>query len=221
MSGKVDSVAASVTKPPPATPADGIRDTGTSADRRQLHDHPNDTEQRLKQGLDHRHEWLAALTDRNQCVADEHRDQDDLQHRTLREGISHRLGNDVHEEIDDAVLLASRRLVFRNTASVERRNVDVHADARLHHIDDHQADHQRERRNDLEVDQRPDTDAADFLYVPHLRDTEDHGAEDDRCKEHLNELDERIGKRLKHYCYVGEYDPDERTDSDANQYLYV
>lgn len=103
----------------------------------------------------------------------------------------------------------------------KRRDVDVHADARFHHVDDHQTDHQRERRDDLEIDQRAHADATDLLHVAHLRDAEHHGAENDRREQHLDELDERIGERLERDGYVGEHDPDERTDGDADQYLDI
>ena len=45
---------------------------------------------------------------------------------------------------------------------------------------DDQADDERERRDDLEVEQRLAADAADLLHVLHAGDAGDDGTEDDR-----------------------------------------
>ena len=70
------------------------------------------------------------------------------------------------------------------------------ARARPDHIADDEADHQREGRDDLEIDQRLDADAADLLGILDMRDAGDHGAEDDRRDHHLDQLDEAVAERL-------------------------
>ena len=70
------------------------------------------------------------------------------------------------------------------------------ARARLDHVADDEADHQREGRDDLEIDQRLDADAADLLGVLDMGDAGDHGAEDDRRDHHLDQLDEAVADRL-------------------------
>ena len=59
-----------------------------------------------------------------------------------------------------------------------------------------QPDHQREGRDDLEIDQRLDADAADLLGILDMRDAGNHGAEDDRRDHHLDQLDEAVAERL-------------------------
>ena len=66
----------------------------------------------------------------------------------------------------------------------------------LTHVADDQPDHEREGRDDLEIDQRLDADAADFLGILDMRDAGHHGAEDDRRDHHLDQLDEAVAERL-------------------------
>ena len=66
----------------------------------------------------------------------------------------------------------------------------------LDQIADDQPDHQREGRDDLEIDQRLDADAADLLGVLDVRDAGDDRAEDDRRDHHLDQLDEAVAQRL-------------------------
>ena len=70
--------------------------------------------------------------------------------------------------------------VVGDGVGVERRRVGVEARARLEHVGDDQADGERERRDDLEIEQRLAADAADLLHVPGAGNAEDDGAEDDR-----------------------------------------
>ena len=87
--------------------------------------------------------------------------------------------------------------VGRDRSRIDVAGVDVHANAWLDHVDDDQADHQGQCRDDLEVDQRLDTDPADFLDVAHLGYADDDRTEDDRRQQHLDQFDEAVGERLK------------------------
>ena len=101
---------------------------------------------------------------------------------------------------------------------VERRRVDVHAGARLHDVDDDQADDQRDRADDLEVEQRQAAGLADLLHVLHAGDADDDGAEDDRRDDHLDQLDEAVAERLHRLAglraEVAEQDADDDRDDD-------
>ncbi|GCC46520.1 hypothetical protein chiPu_0030416, partial [Chiloscyllium punctatum] len=93
----------------------------------------------------------------------------------------------------------------------------------LHEIADQQSDHQREGRDDLEIDQRLDADAADLLGVLDMRDARDHGAEDDRRDHHLDQLDEAVAERLDPLV-GGERWPEranQRAEHDRNQDLDI
>ena len=85
--------------------------------------------------------------------------------------------------IRNSIVLCSFALVdeVRDRLGVERRRVDVHAGAGLHDVDDDQPDDQRERADDLEIEQRQAA-AADLLHVLHAGDAEHDGAEDDRAR---------------------------------------
>ena len=79
-----------------------------------------------------------------QREAEQHREQQHLQDLALGEGIDHGVRDDVEQEVGGALHLA-RPGVGGDALGVERRRVDVHARARLHEVDDDQADDQRER----------------------------------------------------------------------------
>jgi hypothetical protein len=65
------------------------------------------------------------------------------------------------------------------------------------HIDDDQADDQGDGRQHLEIDQRFHPDPTDLLEVAHPGHADDHGPEDDRGQQHLDQLDEAVGQRLQ------------------------
>ena len=84
-------------------------------------------------------------------------------------------------------------------------------------------DHQREGRNDLEIDQRLDADAADLLGVLDMRDARDHRAEDDRRDHHLDQLDEAVAERLDPVVgrEIGPQPADHDTEHDGDQHLNI
>jgi hypothetical protein len=53
--------------------------------------------------------------------------------------------------------------IVRCRPRIERRSIDVHPDARFHHVDDEQPEEERECGDDFEVEQRQQTGAADGL----------------------------------------------------------
>ncbi len=60
---------------------------------------------------------------------------------------------------------------------IERRRIDVEADARTQQVRRGEAEDQREGRDDLEVQQRLAADASDLLHVFHAGDAGDDGTE--------------------------------------------
>ncbi|MCY1183960.1 hypothetical protein D9M73_246160 [compost metagenome] len=70
----------------------------------------------------------------------------------------------------------------------------MHADARLHDVHHYQADEQGDGGDDFEVGQRVAAGLAHCLHVLHTGDAADHGAEDDGCDGHLDQLDEAIAQ---------------------------
>jgi hypothetical protein len=86
--------------------------------------------------------------------------------------------------------------IFGDRLAVEAGRIDVQPGARLEHVRDDQADEHRQRRHDLEVDDRLDADAADLLGIRQLGDADDDGDEDDRGDDHPHQLDEGLAERL-------------------------
>lgn len=113
-----------------------------------------------------------------------------------------------------------RLLIGGDGAGIDLAGVDIHADARFHEVHDDKADHQRQRREDFEIDQRPHADLADFLDIAHLGDAEHDGGEDHRCQKHLDELDEAVCERLQCCrdlrCDQRQRDADRNADQDLN-----
>ena len=96
------------------------------------------------------------------------------------------------------VVCAAAVFAYASTAFASSvRGIDVEARARPEHVDDGEADHQRDRRDDFEVEQGLAADAADLLHVAGAGDAEDDGAEDDRADQHLDERDEAVAERLQ------------------------
>ena len=162
------------------------------AERGGLHDDGDDAEHRIGEIVDQFAHALAALAQRHQREAEQDGEQQHLQDVAFGEGADHAVGNDVEYEVDRLLL---GRLLGEGR---HRRRVGLGADAAadLEQVADDEADHQREGRDDFEIEQRLDADAADFLGALDMRDAGDHGAEDDRRDHHLDQLDEAVAERL-------------------------
>ena len=89
------------------------------------------------------------------------------------------------------------RLGLLNVFCLERLRIDIETSSRVQAIYHYQSDQQRQRRNNLEIDQRLDSDSAKFFYVRHRRDTVNDRTEDDRCDYHLHEVDKTVSERFQ------------------------
>ena len=153
----------------------------------------------------------AARSPRKEAAAPNRmREQQHLQDIALGEGVDHRGRDDLHQEIDRAVLhVADPVGICRHRGGVQRARVDVHADAGLERIGQDDADQQGEGGDDLEVDHRLDADPADLLQVAGLRDAQHDDAEHDRGDDHLDQLDEPVAKRLQRLGEIRPYGADD------------
>ena len=174
----------------------------------------------MRQLVDDADQAPPLLAEVQERQAEQHREEQHLQNLALGEGVHDRRRNDVHQEVHGAEALRRGR-VGGHRLRVERAGVGVDAGARLEDIDDDQANHERHRRDDLEVDQRADANAADVLHVAHARDPHDDGAEDDRCDDHPNEPDEAVAKRPHRRTGVGPEVAEHDSNGDAGQDLEV
>ena len=200
--------------------ADGEGHGAKRADGRQLHDVADDDEQHVRELLDEVEHQRAAAAKTVQRKAEQHRDQQHLQHLAFGKRADKGAGDHVQQKLGGGLHLA-RLGVVGQALGVERGRVDVHAHARLHHVDDDQADDQRHRAHDLEVQERVATRLADALHVLHARDADHHGAEDDGRDDHLDQLDEAVAQRLHGRAGLGPEVTQDHTQDDGGDDLEV
>ncbi len=136
---------------------------------------------------------MAPLAERHQRKPEQDREQENLQDFAGRKRADHRVGNDVQEEVDGLLRL---RLLGIIGHGLGVGHGAAEARAGPHQVADQKPDHQREGRNDLEIDQRLDADAADLLGILNMRNARYHRAEDDWRNHHLDQLDEAVTERL-------------------------
>ena len=163
---------------------------------------------------------MATLAERHDRKAEQDREQQHLEDFALREGADDGVGNDVQEEVDALLGLG----LLGKAGDLGRvGHGAAKAVARLDDIADEEPDHQRKGRDDFEIDQRLDADAADLLGVLDMGDARHHGAEDDRRDHHLDQLDEAVAERLD--PVVGRkrrpQPADQRAEHDGDQHLNV
>ena len=121
---------------------------------------------------------------------------------------------------DDALFL---RLgdVGRDGIRIDRRRIDVEAAAGLKDFADDEADRQRHRRDDFEIDQRLQPDAADAFQIAHRRNAVHHRAEDHRRDHHLDQRDEAVAERLQLLAEIGKETADQDAERDRDQDLNI
>ena len=163
---------------------------------------------------------MTALAEAHDGKAEQDREQQDLEDFALRKGADDGIRNDVQEEVDGLLrfgLLGEARDLARI------RHGAAEACARPDCVADDQPDHQRKRRDDFEIDQRLDADAADFLGILDVGDARHHRAEDDRGNHHLDQLDEAVAERLDPVvgCKPRPQPADERAEHDGDQHLNI
>ena len=200
--------------------ADGVGHGAEGTDRGDLHDHADDAEEDVRQTLDEVEDRLAALAEGVQRVAEEHREEQHLQHVALGEGIDDAGRDDVHQELRRRLHLAGRRVLV-DGRGVERGRIDVHAGAGRPDIDDDQADDEGDRADHLEIEHGQAAGLADLLHVFHAGDADDDGAEDDRRDDHLDQLDESVAQRLHRRAGFRIKMAEQDADRDGDQYLDV
>jgi hypothetical protein len=160
-----------------------------------------------------------ALAHRHHGETHKDGEQQYLEDIALGEGADHRIRNDVEQELDGAVLLV-RADIFGDGGGV---GCARKTRARLEHIADHEANHQRESGDDLEIDQGLDADASDLRRVLHMRDAGHHGAEDDRGDHHLDQFNKTVAERLDSWRggKIGKQQSGGDTERDCNENLHI
>ena len=111
-------------------------------------------------------------------------------------------GIDVGDELDEADLLPG--VDAGDLAGVQAGDVDVHAGAGFEDVGDGQPDEHRPQRQDEEVAQRFDADAAGFAQAVHGGDAEGDDAEHHRDDDHLDQSDEPVIEWAHGLADIGE-----------------
>ncbi len=122
-------------------------------------------------------------------------EQQYLQNVAAGKSANHAVRNDIQQERHHALLL-SLLGIHRHRFGIQRGRVDIHADARLQHVDHHQANNQGDGTDHFKIEQRDGTGTADRFHAFHTGDAGDHGTENNRCDDHLDQLNESIAERL-------------------------
>ena len=120
------------------------------------------------------------------AIAEEDAEDDDLQDVAF----GHRIDDRVRDRVQ-------QDLVPRLRGGGDRRTLphrQVHTDARPREVDGEQTDDQRERRDDLEVDQRTQPHPADDLEVARAGDAGHQRREDQRRDHHLDQPEEQLAE---------------------------
>jgi hypothetical protein len=176
--------------------AHGEGDGAQHAQRCQLDDDAHDLEQGHGQGVHQLGDGLAALAQHGQRAAEQHGEQQHLQHVALGEGFHHGGGNELHQEVHRAAAgqLVGIAGIGRHGRGVELAGVHVHAHAGLEDKGQHQAHAQGDGGQHLEIDQGLDAHAADALEVACTGNAVHDHAEHQYGDDHLDELDEAIAQ---------------------------
>ena len=162
----------------------------------------------------------AASAKAMQREAKHHREQQHLQHLALGKCVHDRRRNDAQQEVHRALHLA-RPGVGGEALGVERIRVNVHANAGLNDIHNHEANDQRNRTYHLEIQERHAAGFADFFHVLHAGNADDHRAENDRRDDHLDQLDEAIAEGLHRLAILRREMPQQHANHDSGDDLKI
>ncbi|MNT65915.1 hypothetical protein D3C72_2039380 [compost metagenome] len=136
-----------------------------------------------------------------------------MQDVAVGERADHGVRDDIEQEADRGLLRAGGG-IGGHAAGVQGADVDVHAGARLDHVDHDKADDQGDGRDNFEVEQRVATGLAHRLHALHASDAADHGAEDDRGNDHFDQFDEPVTQRFQGNAGFGVVVAQQDTDGD-------
>ena len=80
---------------------------------------------------------------------------------------------------------------------------------------------QRDRADDLEIEEGEAPGLADLLHVLHTGDADYHRAENDRCDHHFDQLNKAIAERLHRLARAGQKPIEQDSDNDRSDHLHV
>ena len=200
--------------------ADGEGHGPERADRSGLHDDADDGKQRVAGLIDDAKHDLSALTDHLQAKRKQDCEEKHLQDLALSECAHHRVGDDVHQKLDRALLLGLRYEPL-DSSGVDRAGVDIHGGAGLQRIGDNEPHDEGERRQHLEIDEGLQADAANPLHILHAGNAVHDRTEDDRRDDHLDRLDEGVPQGLHLLAQLWIEMTEQHAEHDRGQHLEI
>ena len=146
--------------------------------------------------------------------------QQDLQQVAAGQRAEIAVGND-REQMRNNALFLGLGDVGRDGIRIDCGRVDVEATAGLKDLSDDEADGQRDRRDDFEIDQGLEPDTADALQIAHRRNAVHDRAEDHRRDHHLDQGDEAVAERLQLLAEMRVEPADNNAKRYRDQHLHV
>ena len=174
---------------------DGKGHSTESTDRRQAHDHIDDAENNLRETFNHVENHLALAAQTMQRKTKHYCKQQYLQDVTAGKRANDARRDNIHQETYDPLVFCLFG-VNRNRFGIQRRRIDVHSGTGLHHVNNDKTDDQRNRTDHFKIKQCNRTGAAYSFHTFHACNAGNDSTEDDRCDDHLDELNEGITKRF-------------------------
>lgn len=104
---------------------------------------------------------------------------------------------------------------------IEGLHINVETRARMQRMGGEQADQQRDAGHHFEIQQRLAADPTHLFHVVHAGDPGDHGAEDDRADDHLDQLDKTVAQRLEIDADLRPVMPDHNAHRDGDKHLHI
>ena len=124
-------------------------------------------------------------------------------------------GKNVNDRFDERLGLGLPNRV--DDVDVAGRQRDARAGFR--EIDDRQTDEERRRRDDLEKDERFDSDPADFFQRTGAGDSDDDGRENKRRDDRLDQVDENVAEKINFVSPIGPQPTDQCADDETDHDL--
>ncbi|MND75282.1 hypothetical protein D3C80_668940 [compost metagenome] len=159
----------------------------------------SDLEHGFGNALEGFHQRIANLClQARQAQAEQHREEDDRQHLATHQRCEDVRRNQVEDGLDERVFmlnLGRSGLILGNIDGTQGTHVDT--GTRMEQVGQHQADHDRDGGDHLEVNDGLEADTAEFFRIANPGDTHDQRRNHDRDDDHLDQANEDVTCRLQ------------------------
>ena len=126
----------------------------------------------------------------------------------------------MHEKFDGTLLACFGR-VDLDRFGIDGLGVDIHADAGLQDVDDHEPNDEGQRRHHLEIDQCLEADASNLLHILHAGNAMHDRAENDWSNQHFDQLNETVTERFHLFSQLRIEVTQQDAENDRGQHLSI